>query len=169
MVGGSIRTGGGAINDINATTSKHGSTSSQAGGIINNKFQWNTASNKRNPFVCDKLTRRLVRPVCNSRLRAWARNPSPSSPSFHHFFSSSRLPSPLTRERSRISQDKNCSLYAQIFTKKFGQYLYRANPRAISFSRIQWLRLTYIFFFCPVINLIACSIWVNENDTLINF
>lgn len=29
---------GAAINDINATTSKHGFISSRAGGIINNKF-----------------------------------------------------------------------------------------------------------------------------------
>lgn len=37
MVDGSVRTGG-AINDINAITSKHGSISSRAGGIINDKF-----------------------------------------------------------------------------------------------------------------------------------
>lgn len=35
--------------------------------IINNKFQWNTAPNKRNPFVCDKLTPKLVRPVRTPR------------------------------------------------------------------------------------------------------
>jgi len=33
-----VRTGD-AINDINATTSKHDSISSRAGGIINNKFR----------------------------------------------------------------------------------------------------------------------------------
>lgn len=169
VVGGSIRTGG-AINDINATTSKHGSISSQAGGIINNKFRWNTASNKRNPFVCDKLTRRLVRPVCNSRLRAWTQ-PLASSPSFYHFFSIAVALSFNAWKRSRVSRDENYFLYASDIHKSIGIIsLSRELGNNFLFTNSMIESDVYAFLFrLLTINSIACLIWVNENDTLINF
>lgn len=45
------------VNNINATMSKRSPyIIPRTGGIINNKFHQNTASNKRNSFVYDKLT-----------------------------------------------------------------------------------------------------------------
>lgn len=166
VVGSSIRTGG-AINDINATTSKHGSISSQAGGIINNKFWWNTASNKRNPFVCDKLTRRLVRPVCNSRLRAWTQ-PLASSSSFYHFFPSRLTLSFNARTLTNISQDKNYFLHMHriIFIKI---YISLSRGSAFLFANSMIEAPCILFIPWLTINSIACSIWVNENGTLINF